>query len=505
LSRRPGKRSPRTESLRAAGLALAAGAVFPAGFAPFGLWPVALLSLVVVFALWRARSPRACAALGFAFGAGAFGTGVSWVYVSMHTFGGMQPWLAATAVALFTAYLALFPAFAGYLQARLAPASTWWRTALAAPAAWVLVEWLRGTLFTGFPWLGVGYAFIDTPLAALAPVLGSHGVGLAAAITAGLLALAARRRPPLVALAAPALIWLAAVALARLSWGTPAGAPIDVALVQANVPLATKWSAADRARILDRYLDMSRSAGEAALVVWPEAAVPGFLDELDADFWAALTRLSRGGRTQFLFGALEREVSGGERYFNSLAHFDGRSVDTYRKHHLVPFGEYVPLVWLARPLLHGLSIPMSDLSAGPDGPQPLRAGGIAIGASICYEDAFARDIRRTAPGAGVLVNVSEDAWFGDSLGPHQRLQMARMRSRELALPMLRAGNTGPSVVIDARGRVIASARQFSAGVLRASVQPMAAATPFARYGEWPFGLLAATLVAAAWLARRRRR
>jgi len=499
--RPPPSLARRASTLRAPLLALAAGLAFPLGFAPFGWWPVALLALAILFALWRDRTAAAAALLGLLFGFGAFGAGVSWVYVSMHTFGGMVPALAATTTALFALYLALFPALAGNLQARFRWLPPAWRVALAAPLAWVACEWLRGMLFTGFPWLSLGYAFIDTPLAGLAPLLGSHGVGLAAAFSAAGLAVSVHRRPRLIALAAVAVLWGATAVLDRQSWAVPRGAPLDVALVQANVPLAQKWSAQERSRLLAGYLDLSRQAADAALIVWPEAAVPGLLHELPASFWRELAALSRAGRTQFLFGALEEDSGEADRFYNSLVHFDGASVQTYRKYHLVPFGEYVPLVWLARPLLAGLSIPMSNLSPGPPAPAPLRVAGTEVGASICYEDAFARDIRRATPEAALLVNVSEDAWFGDSLGPHQRLQMARMRSLEVARPMLRAGNTGPSTVIDHRGRVLASSPQFAPAVLRATVQPMTGTTPFDRYGDWPVGILWVLCAAFASVGR----
>lgn len=484
----------------AAAAALTAGAAFPLAFAPLSLLPLAVLAPAVLFLGWSVAGPGRSAWLGWLFGVGMFGVGVSWVYVSMNRYGNMPGPMAAVAVAGFVAGLALFPAACGALQARLAPRVSLARVVLVAPGCWILLEWVRGWILTGFPWLSTGYAAMGSVADGLVPWLGVHGVGLLLAVSAGAVAaLAMWPRRGAWVLAVVALAWAGAGAAGRVDFAEPDGPPLRVALVQGNVPLGEKWQTGGGRRLLSRYLEMSRPYTNADLVVWPEAALPFYADQLPAD---ARRRLESWPAT-FLLGTLERDRSaeGGERRYNS-ALLVGGSGGVYRKRHLVPFGEFLPLEPLLGWLLTFLEIPQSDLSAWKGPQQPLRVDGRRLGVTICYEDAFPADVRRALPEAAVLANLSEDAWFGDSLAPHQRLQMARMRALESARPMVRAGNTGPSALIDHRGRVSAVAGQFRATVVSGTVQPMAGVTPYVRTGDWPAVALAVLLALAGTLATR---
>ena len=483
--------SPRSADL----IALLAGALTTLAFAPFGVFPLAVLAPAVLFVLWRGASTGRAAWRGFLYGFGLFGVGVSWVYVSLHTYGHMPAPLAAVAVVLFVAGLALFPAAAGALQARFADLPLRLHLVLMVPALWVLIEWIRGWFLTGFPWLNLGYSQIDAPLAGFAPWLGVYGVSFAAAVTAGLLAAAwldARLRwrwcAPLVV-----LLWAVGWFAAQPDWVKPAGERLRVALVQANIPLSIKWHPEYRAGIINAYVELSERAPRADLVVWPEAAVPGYFNQLAPALVPRLERMARERSTDFLIGTVERGRDPSE-YYNSVIAV-GRSNGTYRKQHLVPFGEFLPIPGVLGWLIDYLRIPMSNFSRG-DGEQTLiRAAGHAIGVSICYEDAFGEEVIRAVPEATLLVNVSEDSWFGNSLAPHQRLQMARMRALEAGRPMLRAANTGPSVVIDHRGTVRARSPQFESHTLLAQVQPTDGTTPYVRYGNVPIIMIALALLA----------
>jgi apolipoprotein N-acyltransferase len=256
------------------------------------------------------------------------------------------------------------------------------------------------------------------------------------------------------------------------------------------VALREKWSRAHQPRIVANYLAASLAA-TTDLVVWPEAAVPWFLDELPPEI---LDRL-RGARADIVFGVLERQGSGtAPRIYNSVVAINDSGLGLYRKRHLVPFGEFLPLKPMLGWLLDVLHIPMSDFDRWGAEPQPLQAAGVELGVSVCYEDAFPADVRASLPRAQVLLNVSEDAWFGDSLAPHQRLQMARLRAREAGRDLLRAANTGPSAVINHRGAVTARTPQFTPVVLPAEFQPRTGTTPYVRFGEWPVLLLCAGLL-----------
>lgn len=471
-------------------VAFIAGVGTLGGFAPWSWWSLAILGPAFLLWLWRDASPRTAARYGFLFGLGLFGAGISWVYVSLHDFGGMPAPLAGLTVLLLVAYLALFPALAGWMQARWFAGSPA-RIVLVAPVLWVLMEWLRGWLFTGFPWLWLGYSQSDTLLAAYAPLVGVPGISLWVMMTAGALAAVLHKpRGRLPWLAVVAAIWGGGWWLDRVEWTVSEGGARSVTLVQQNVALRDKWSAPHQPRIIGAYVDATLAAN-TDLVVWPEAAVPRYLDELPRDVLETL----RAGRADVVFGVIERQDGIPPRSYNSVVAVTDDGESLYRKQHLVPFGEFLPLRPVLGWLLTVLHIPMSDFDRFEGAQAPLRAAGVELGISVCYEDAFPGDVRMTLPRAQALLNVSEDAWFGDSLAPHQRLQMARLRARETGRDLLRAANTGPSAVISHRGAVTARTPQFTPAVLSATFQPRAGATPYVRFGDWPVLLLCVILVA----------
>ena len=482
-------------------VALLAGSAMPFAFAPFKLWPLALLMPALLYAIWLQGSGARAAWRGFLFGSGMYGIGTSWVYVSLHNYGNMPVLLAGFVVALFTAALAAFPALAGWLQAKLRHAGQGTRLLLVIPALWVICEWLHSWVLTGFPWLDLGYSQVPGLLAGYGPWLGVYGVSWAVALTAALLVHVLFERGRTVTLAAVVTLWVGGWLAGLVHWAQPAGAPLRVALVQGDVPIAMKWRPEYRSTVLQRYLALSAEADGASLIVWPEAAMPTYLDEIDPAYLAELRRRSRERGSDFLIGVVERDRAR-DAVYNSVISI-GSTPGIYRKRHLVPLGEFLPFKSMLSWLLNYLQIPMSDFSRGAAQQSAIHAAGQAIGVSICYEDAFGAEIIRQLPQASLLVNVSEDAWFGNSLAPHQRLQMARMRAIESARPMLRAANTGLSAIIDARGRLLAVSPQFRPFVLVGEVQPMQGATPFVRYGNWAvitWAVLA--LVIAAAIGRR---
>jgi apolipoprotein N-acyltransferase len=481
-------------------LAFAAGAASVLAYAPFGFYPVALASLLLLIYLWvAATSPRDALWTGYWYGLGLFGVGVSWVFISLHRFGGMPAPVAALATLGFCALLAAYPALAGWLQAHIKLSGPL-RAVLIVPAAWTLAEWLRGWLLTGFPWLDTGYAALDTPLAGLAPLGGVYAMSLASVSCAGLLWCVAVGRGRWVAAAVLAALLAGGAALRGVAWTTPSGTPLSAALLQGNVPQDLKFSPARYAQTLTTYAELAEQT-RARLIVLPETALPRFLDNIDPRYLARLERAGRRNDGDLLLGVPYRAAPG--EYYNSVLSLGVSPRQFYHKVHLVPFGEFVPpgFAWIVRLL----SIPLSDFSPGAPDQPPLAVAGQRVAVDICYEDAYGAEIARPLPEATLLANVSNVAWFGDSLAPAQHLQIARLRALETGRMMLTATNTGITAAIDRDGRVLARLPQFVTGRLEVAAQGYSGATPYVRYRDWPaLGVAAALLAGASLVARLRR-
>jgi apolipoprotein N-acyltransferase len=498
------------------------GAVTVAGFAPLYLFPLPVGTIATLLWLWRgADTPKRAAAIGWWFGLGLFLTGVSWVYVSLSTFGAMPAPLAAFFTFLFCAFLALFPAVTAYCFYALR-SPPWMKLVVIAPAAWTLTEWIRGWIFTGFPWLAVGYSQVpSSPLAGYAPVLGIFGTSLATVASAGLLVLIAeairsRRRHgaaaaggslplarPLIPLTAALLaLWLGGYALKQVSWTEPAGEPVEVTLLQGNIPQAIKWTAEGLRTTLNRYRELAL-ASHSKLIVFPETAIPLFLRDIPAEYLAELADHARHNGGDVLIGVPEQLATGD--YYNSVISLGMSPIQAYRKSHLVPFGEFIPVRPVLGWLVSVLAIPLQDFSRGAIDQRPLAVAGQRVALNICYEDVFGEEIIRQLPQATLLVNVSNVAWFGHSIAPYQHLQISQARAMETGRYMLRATNTGMTGVVDPRGKVVEVAPQFSTAAVNARIQGYSGATPYVRIGNTAvLALCALMLGAGAWFARRRR-
>jgi apolipoprotein N-acyltransferase len=482
---------------RRSAVAALAGAAAVAGFSPIDLFPVALLALAVLVHLWlRASSPRAAFLAGYFFGLGFFLAGVSWVYVSLHRFGGMPAPIAAFATIAFCAFLALFPALAGWAQAKL-PAPAW--RPLAIPPLWVLTEWVRGWILTGFPWLSIGTAAIDTPLAGFAPVGGVYLVSLAALGAAVLLWLAALGPARWHAAAGFAALGIAGAALQAVTWTQPLRSPIAVSLLQGNVPQDLKFDPARYERTLQTYERLTQESG-ARLIVLPETAVPRFMDNVDPVYLLRLQAKAARNGGDLLLGIPRRNKQG--QYFNSVVNLGLSPLQFYDKAHLVPFGEFVP-PGFGVIVREYLNIPMADFTSGARLQIPISAAGEKVAVNICYEDAYGAEILRQLPEATLLVNVSNVAWFGDSLAPGQHLQIARMRALETGRMHLTATNTGITAAIGADGAVVARLPQFAEGRLDTTAQGRTGTTPYVAFADGPALALCVLLLFFAWRQRSR--
>jgi apolipoprotein N-acyltransferase len=486
--------------LRGRLIAALAGAALPVAFAPFGWYLVAPLSLAVLFACWD-TAPREAAWRGFCYGAAAFVAGTWWLYVSVRLVGGTPLPVAILLLGGLVAIMATWIAACGYLVARLATASLAFNACLLAPAGWVLVEWLRGWVLSGFPWLSIGYGQIDGPFAAWAPVGGVYAVTLATAILAGvLLALVRGGSADRVAAAVVVLLLsLVTSALVPRTWTKPEGEALRVSLVQGAIPQLLKWAPGERQATLERYATMTLGLHDEDLVIWPEAAIP-LPDDLAGQFLADLSSLAQLREQQLLVGILTHDQQTDE-YRNSLLAL-GKERGVYHKRHLVPFGEYFPVPQVVRGWMRMMNMPYDDIAAGEARQEPLRVRGVGLAPTICYEDAFGAEQLVFLPEAGMLVNVSNDAWFGDTIAPHQHLQMARMRALETGRWLLRSTNTGITALINERGKVVATAPQFEPYVLSGQARSFSGATPYVSVGNWPVLLLSAGAIGLAWRRRR---
>ncbi len=503
-------------------LALPLGALTVCSFAPFDISLIAVFALTLLFLRWAvARTPREAFCTGYGFGLGFFLAGVSWIYVSLHTFGAMPMPLAALATLLFCAFLALFPALAGYAVARV-PRSAAVKLLLVAPALWMLVEWTRGWIFTGFPWLAVGYTQIPgQPLAGYAPVLGVFGVSLAIAWSAGCLALTVvwtwnmtfrdgpgslsallerRSRPSLVVLLCVGALWLAGFGLKQVAWTQPTGVTTTVELLQGNVAQDMKWREDKMIATLNTYRDMVK-ASPAQLIVLPETALPLFLHQVPPDYLDDLAAHARQNKGDVLVGVPERLANG--EYFNSVISLGSATTQRYRKSHLVPFGEFIPLRPVLGWIVGVLAIPLQDFSRGGLDQQPLNVAGQRVAVNICYEDVFGEEIIRQLPQATILVNASNVAWFGRSIAPQQHLQISQARALETGRYMLRATNTGVTAIIDERGNVVKKAKEFITATVKHDVPGFQGATPYVRWGNYAALLIVGLmLLSAAFIARK---
>lgn len=484
-------------------IALAAGALAVTGYAPLHFYPMVLIALATLFYLLnKAGTPVQGAWLAYAFGLGFFCTGVSWIYVSLHVYGGMPWWFAGIATFTFCAFLALFTATMGWLTVKTG------RVLIAGPVFWVLLEWVRSWIFTGFPWLNVGYSQIPHgPLAGFAPVLGVYGVSLFVAFAASLLVLMTYRQHRRRALMAFVVLWLGGSVLKQVQWSQPLGEPLQVALVQGNIGQDIKWEPAVIQATLDKYLAMTLQSS-AQLIVLPETALPLLSRQIPADYLAQMRSHAVRNQGDILIGAVEDE----DGYYNSMlsvGNAHDERMQNYRKSHLVPFGEYIPLKsvfgWIYRDWLH---MPLTDLSRGDIRQQPLQIAGQQVAVNICYEDVFGEEIIRQLQQATLLVNASNDAWYGRSLAAFQHLQMSQARALETGRMMLRATNTGDTAIIDTHGNILQQLPHFTTATLQGTAQGYTGTTPYVRWGNWPalvFMFLAIALLWAGKLLRRRKK
>lgn len=467
-------------------LALMAGMALPLAFSPFNYFPVALISLALLFLTWQADDYRFAARRGFLFGLGMFGVGVSWVYVAIHDFGQASMLVAGLLTLLFISIFSLYLAGIGWLIKRYASELTPnINLIFLFPLLWLGFEAFKAWFLTGFPWLEVGISQINGPLHGFTPVIGVLGVSLLTAISAGLLAasLLSKRVSYFLLFG---MIWLAGAMLSEHEWTQAYDEPVQVSIIQGNIAQEIKWDREQIYRTLALYQQRTEQHWDSDLVVWPENAVTVFYHQAEEFFIEPLAEKAREHDTAILLGlpVLDRQT---DKYYNAMASI-GDEQGVYFKQHLVPFGDYVPFEWL-RGLIAFFDLPMSSFSAGTDQQPLLKVAGHKVGISICYEDVFSSEIRTTVPEAGFFVNATNNAWYGDSFAPHQHLQISQNRSLEMGRPTVRSTTNGISAFIDHHGQIVAKTAQFEEAVLTNMVQPRHGATPYVSWGYLPIIIL----------------
>jgi apolipoprotein N-acyltransferase len=485
--------------------ALICGAVLPLAFAPISFFPLAVIIPAIMIWIWQGTDKRLAFRRGYLFGFGLFASGVSWVYIAISDDGFTSAPVAFLLTLIFVAFLALFPAVQALLSVVLASRLKPMFNMPVFVVMWVLFEWIRGWFMTGFPWLNLGYSFIDSPLAGYAPITGVYGLSLLALASAVaiLKIVLGRNLLSFGLLLFVAGLWAVGSGLKSVEWTEKKDNPVSVAIVQANLPQLTKWDPAQIMHRMNTYAEMTESLwGKHDLIMWPENSLTILWQDAPLNYRQMLQDRARQSGTTLVLGLPYGDID--TQYFSTLLVLN-ETQSVYHKRHLVPFGEYVPLPEFMKKLAGFFDLPMSGFSRGDAQQEPLKIAGQVMAPSICYEDAFGEELIDFLPEASLLINGSNNAWYGKSWAAHQHLQIARMRTVETGRQSIRATTTGISALIDHNGQFISTSPHHERAILTGQVQPRQGTTPYIRFGNYPVVVLLVLLLtmftAVAWLSR----
>ena len=466
-------------------LAPVAGIAMALAFAPFDHAYLAFVALAFIFASWDVLPPARAALRGFLFGLGLFGFGVSWVFVSVRVYGGADLLSSVLITLLFVSVWSLFPALTGYLTSAIVRRSDHAINSFIPPGIWILVEYIRGNWFlNGFPWLQIAYSQLDTPFSGYVPIIGGYGTGFIMALATGL-ALQCRHNKRHIStnLILITVLLVSGALFKNIAWTHSIGEPIRVSLLQGNIPQEQKWAPENRDATLRKYRLLTQQHWESNIIVWPETSIPAYYSEVKESFIEPLEHEAIE-RNSNIIVSLPTQGDQPHIKYNSVLVL-GKQRSIYHKNHLLPFGEYLPLQPLSGKILDFLNMRLGHFTPGGDDQTLPIAAGYPFAASICYEDAISSEARTKLPDAAFLVNVTNDAWFGQSIEPFQHLQIARMRALETGRYLLRATNTGVTAIVSPMGGIVKQAIPFETAAISGIIEPMGGLTPYAKIGDTP--------------------
>ena len=487
------------------------GVLLTLAYAPFSIWLVTFISLTGFIYLLSHSLPKQSFKLGFVFGLGWFGAGVSWVHVSIADFGGIPLIGSISLMLLLSAYLALFPALICYLVTKFFTPRLW---PLAIPFIWLAIEWLRSWFLTGFPWLSLGYSQIQGPLAGWFPVVGEFGVSGLTVLICTVIAVWLTDKKWLTSVIIVTVIVVSGLALNQYQWAKPTGETARIAMVQGNIEQALRWAPEQDQPSMDKYKNMTADHWNNDVIIWPEAAIPK-LEPVATNYLSEMDNLAAQTHTGLITGivnynfetreAYNNLITLGQRYRDvtdevnsSRGHYRYFHANRFAKHHLLPIGEFIPFEDLIRGLAPIFDLPMSSFSRGDYQQANLEAKGYHFAPAICFEIAFPRQISANLYyNTDFIITVSNDAWFGGSHGPAQHLEIARARAKEFGLPVLRATNNGITAFIDHQGQIQSRLPQFEADVLSDVIHQVQGYTPYRSFGDWPVWCLSLIIFCVA--------
>lgn len=468
-------------------LSFLSGGLLPLAFAPFYFAYIAVLSPAFLLLAWLTSSPINAFRYGICYGLGFFSVGISWVFISIHVFGGASIPVSGLITLVFISYLSLFIALQGYCFKRFFPTGNATACLFGFPLTWMFFEMLRGWLFTGFPWLFLGYSQSDTPLNGFAPIIGIYGLSFLTAFLSGLIVLFIQKKSLTYRLGLLILVcacFLVGNRLSAISWTHPIGKPKKITLIQGNIEQGLKWRPDQVVDNLRLYTSYTQKNWSSDIIIWPEAAITLPLAEA-MPFINSLGQIAKNNNTTIISGV--PIINSSAAYNSMIAIGDGKGI--YKKRHLVPFGEYIPLKAMWQFVMQAFSIPMSNCQPGNPDQQPLIANKVSIGPYICYEIAYPLEFLSFLPKAELLLTITDDSWFGHSLAAEQHLQMAKFRALETGRYLMFVSNTGITAVINNRGQVTKSVPAFTEITLTTHVQPMTGTTPWIIFKTYPHALI----------------
>lgn len=479
-------------------LACLCGASLTLGYAPYDIWLI-VPPAIVGFLLLLSSSDHPFK-LGITFGLGWFGAGISWVHVSIADFGGLPLVASLGLMLLLCLYLACYPALAAWLLRRYFPLNLW---PVTLPFIWLVTESLRGWVLTGFPWLSLGYSQLPGPLSGWFPIIGETGASLLIVAMSASLACGIKSR----SLVAPALLtgvlMISGYALNTIQWTQDKGTAPLITMVQGNIHQELRWVPEQDWPTMKKYLDYTEQHLDSDIIIWPEAAIPK-LEPLAEEYIHHVDQLALENQTGIITGIANYNFETREAFNNLIALGQSRTGqkrpayryfhnNRYAKHHLLPIGEFIPLENWLRGLAPIFDLPMSSFSRGDYVQKNLLANNYHIAPAICFEIAFPHQINANLHSeTDFILTVSNDAWFGDSHGPDQHLQIAQVRAKEFSMPVLRATNNGITAFIDHRGQIVSRAPQFEEATLSERIRPQTGSNPFRQFGDsisWATSLL----------------